>query len=421
MNKKIAILICVLTIITMIFSACATKEKEDTSSPGAVVDPEDTSIDEDATVEDTTIIVAELDGEPIYKNEYNELYSYYCSTYGVEEDNEEYASMIQEMVFADLIGEKVLYKNLEEKGYMELTDEQQAQAEQSAQAELDYYIEYYYMTTIEEELGEDYSDEDLQAKMEEYETILLESAGRKKEDVIKNYKYDVASEAAFEELTGDVKPTDEEVLAQYDENVAASQEEMDEDPTAYVSNVSNGYTLYYVPEGVRSVKQILISLDDDTTGAISVLRESDYDDAADILLAEGLAGVQEEAEEVLDLLQSGEITFDEAIAAYNDDTGMDADSEGYPVVEGCTAYVDSFTQGAMSLVNIGEISELIISDYGYHIIEYSLDIAQGSVDYENVKQEIYDELLAGLQNEAWTALLDEWEEASEIVYYYDKV
>ena len=55
---------------------------------------------------------------------------------------------------------------------------------------------------------------------------------------------------------------------------------------------------------------------------------------------------------------------------------------GYPVAEGCTTYGDAFTAGAMALENVGDISDVVTTDYGYFIFRYADDLTAGSADFE---------------------------------------
>ncbi|MGI5848950.1 MAG: peptidylprolyl isomerase [Christensenellales bacterium] len=412
MNRKITILFSVLIVAAMIFSACGVEEPKDTSTAGAPLETETVTASADET-----IIVAKIDGQPIYKNEFVT----YLKQSGYGEDilqDKSYSEYI-ESILKTFVTEKVLRSFLEEKGYMNLTDEQIAKAEQDAQTDIDYYIESNYKPAIKQELGEDYTDEQYQAKKAEYEQTIFEGLGMTKEELIDMYKLSVAKEAAYADLVGDIKPTEQDVKAKYDENVASDKETIGADPTIYISDFLYGSTAYYVPAGVRWVKQVLIAFDEDTKNAISTLREAGYNDQADVVQQNGLQQIRQNAEDVLSKLQSGGLTFDQAIEQYNEDPGMNA--KGYPIVEGTTDYVKSFTQAAMSLENIGTRTDLVPSDFGYHIIEYTADEPEGAVSFDNVKDEIYDELQHSLQGNAWSALIGEWEAGLNVVYYFENL
>jgi len=407
LNKRFMALLGVIMAVLMLFGACAVKEAEETATASA--SPEATE----------NPVVAEVNGEPIYYDEFYTLYASAAAQYGVSEDDETNGSYIRDMIIDSLVNEKIMTQKLTENGYMDLTDEQIAEAESKANADLDSYIDYYYGSEIKTSLGEGYTDEQYKEAKVPYQEQVLTGMGYTKDDFLSAYKLQLAEEAARTALVGEILPTDDEVQAKYDEEVASAKESMDADPTQYESTVSSGATVYYVPAGVRTVRQVLIKIDDNASGAISVLRQQGYDDQADYLLEKALADIKTEADDVLKKLKSGSIKFDEAITTYNDDTGMP--ETGYPVVQGSTTYVESFTTGAMGLKAVGEFTELVTSDYGYHIIEYFSDVPAGAVSFESVKDSIKDTLTATMQGEAWQKIVDEWTEASNVVKYEENM
>ena len=406
MNKKITVLLCVLLAAVMLLGACTAKQTEEDARPGAA-----SNIDDD-------FVIVTVNGEPIYYKDYYPRYASACAQYGISEDDETYGSYLKESILESLINEKIMIQNLTEMGYMDLSEEQLAKAQTDAQGELDMMIDYYYASTIESELGEDYSDEDYaQAKLR-YEDELLAGSGFSKEDLVNYYKLEMATAAAKEALVGDALPTDQQVREKFDEYVAADKEMFDETPSMYESDINSGSPVYYTPEGVRMVRQVLVLIDEDAKSAIQLLRSEGYDEHADILLEAALADIKEKAEEILGKINSGELSFEQAIEEHNEDPGQP--EEGYPVTEDSTTYMEAFTAGAMELEATGQVSGLVGTDYGYHIIEYFKDVEAGAVDFESVKDEIYESLLSMIQDEQWNAIVDEWTNAADIVYTEEK-
>lgn len=409
MNKKIVGILSLVVVAAMLLGACAMEDAADTATPGPVVD------------NDAATVVAEVNGEPIYYDEYYEAFAGYCSANGIPEDDEMYGPIIQQMALDTLVSDKVLEQKLEELGYMDLSDEKMAEAEQLAQDEINYNIEYVYGTEIADALGEDYTDEEYDAAVAEYEQQLLDMYSLNKEDIIARQVLQTATEVANEDYVKDIAPTEDEIKAQYDEYVAQDKEELDADPTMFVSYYLDKSPAYYVPDGVRLVLHVLTALDDDTQAAIGLLRSEGYDDQADIVREEALAGIEEEAQELLEKLESGELDFEEAALSedYSDDPGMDA--EGYPVVEGTTDYAQEFTDASLALEEIGDMSGLVASDFGYHIIKYIGDETQGAVDYDSVHDTIAEKLKTAQQMDAWNSQLEQWEEDADIVYYEENM
>lgn len=402
MNKKLTVLLCVALAAVMLLGACTAKQTEEDAKPGAASD-----IDDD-------FVIVTVNGEPIYYREYYPQYASACAQNGISEDDETYGAYLKESILESLINEKIMMQNLTEKGYMDLTAEQNAKAQSDAQAQLDMMIEYYYASAIEEELGEDYSDEGYAQAKAKYEDELLAGSGFSREDLVDYYKLEMAQTAAMEALVGDALPTDQQLREKFDEYVAADKEVFDETPSMYESDINNGSPVYYTPQGVRMVRQILISIDEDAQSAIQLLRSEGYDESADMLLEAALAAIKEDSEGILGKINSGELSFEEAIKEHNEDPGQP--EEGYPVTEGSATYMEAFTAGAMELESLGQVSGLVGTDYGYHIIEYYKDIEAGEADFESVKDELYDSLLATIQDEQWNAVVEEWTNAADIVY-----
>jgi hypothetical protein len=396
LKKKLAGMLSVILAAVMVLGACSLVETEENATGSAT----------------PKVMVAEVGGDPIYYDDYYEQYVSMCEQWGVSPDDETYASFIQESVIETMVSEKVLTKMLTEKGYMDLTDTQLAKAEENAETDLNEYIDYAYKADIEADLGEGYTDAEYAAAADSYKQQLLSSIGQTWEQVVESYQLGIAEEAAKADLLIGLEPSEDDVRTEFDEQVAAEKEMMEEDPTSYEMY---GAEVYYVPEGYRNVKHVLIKVDESAGEAVSLLRENELDAQADYLLEKALADIQEKAEEVLAKLQSDEITFDQAIADYNED--IDMPEEGYAVSEGSSTYMEAFTTGAMALESVGDISELIATDYGYHIISYVSDVTSGAVDYETVKAEIFETLKAQLQDEKWSALQEEWKTANNVVYY----
>ena len=410
MNKRIAAILGVMIAVMMLLGACAVKQSEETATASA--SPEATASEQ--------VIVAKVNGEPIYYDQFHAIYANACASYGISEDDETNGSYLKDMIMESLINEKIMTQKLTENGYMNLTDEQAAQAEKDAQEYLSSNIDSYYGSQIQAGLAEGYTDEEYQAAKAPYEEQILKAMGYDtKQAFIDYYKLTVAEDAAKTALVGDIKPTEEEVQAKYDENVARDQKTMDANPSTYESSAAGGATVYYVPAGVRQVLQVLVKIDDEWSSAIKTLRDAGNDAQADYLLEKAQADIKAEADDVLKKIKSGSISFADAIATYNDDTGMP--ETGYSVVSGGTTFVEPFTTAAMNLKAVGDVSELVPTDYGYHILQYVSDVPAGAVVYENVKQEIYDTLLATMQDEAWQTIVDEWTNTSKIEKFEDKL
>lgn len=127
------------------------------------------------------------------------------------------------------------------------------------------------------------------------------------------------------------------------------------------------------------------------------------------------------ANDVVDLFNTG-TGIDELISIYGGDPGMTTEptmSTGYAVSENSEAWDAAFTQAAMSIEKIGELSEPARGASGIYIVYYLSDITPGEVDYETAKDEVRATLLETKQSEAYDAQLAAWMEELNVTYYLD--
>ena len=75
---------------------------------------------------------------------------------------------------------------------------------------------------------------------------------------------------------------------------------------------------------------------------------------------------------------------------------------GYPVAEGSQLYGDEFIAGALALENVGDVSDVIATDYGYFILRYAKNLEAGEVDFESRKDAETEETLTNKKNDAYS-------------------
>lgn len=413
MNNRKLVIAAALLMSMLLLGGCAT----------ALLGPDNSAAASPTTSEDAaTIVVAEVNGEAIYKDALNTAfdslsYQYYYS--GVDTSSDEAVASIKQEALDSLIKDKVREQKIAALGYSTLTEEEKAEADADMVEDLVKYIEANSMDAVLATLEEGYTDEDLQAAKEAYVDTLLADNNLTREEFVIPYQEKVVNKKALKAEKGEIAPTEDEVKAKFDEYVAADEETMGSDPLSYVTSINDGTTVYYAPANVRWVRHVLIKLDEETISAISLLRSEGYDAAAEIVLQNGLTAIEERANEALSKIESGEITFEEAIAQYGGDPGQT--EKGYPVMANTTAYQEAFTAGAMELTTVGAHTGLVATDYGYHIIEYYQDEAKGPISYDLVKDEIFKELQETMQNEAWEELLEQWKTEATVVTYAERL
>ena len=79
------------------------------------------------------------------------------------------------------------------------------------------------------------------------------------------------------------------------------------------------------------------------------------------------AAAKAKAQECLDKINSGELSFEDTVEQYSDDTGS-KEKKGDVGWDKLTTFVDSY-QTALEGLNKGDVSDVVESTYGYHVIK----------------------------------------------------
>ena len=142
----------------------------------------------------------------------------------------------------------------------------------------------------------------------------------------------------------------------------------------------------YYEDNYITAKHILITTDDPASGETKRTDEE----------------AKKEAQSILDRINAGE-DFDTLMNQYSEDTGLSNNPNGYTFTEG--QMVTEFYDGAKALAE-DEVSELVKSSYGYHIIKrVKLDDSQ----LDNFKSDIIS-AISGSMDE----LLQQWMDEAQV-------
>lgn len=287
-----------------------------------------------------------------------------------------------------------------------LTAEEAEAVKADAVADMEGYLDTYMDDTIEDEAERKAEaiknfDAAYKAAGYTYEGLLAEME--------KEYTDNAIGQKLLDELYATIaEPTDEEIQARYDEELASDIETYTANPSQYHSD--NTYYAYYgnlrplqAPEGLYYVKHILIK-NAETAGEEDA--ERDY---------EALA------KEVMDKVNAGE-DFEALIKEYNEDPGMESNPEGYIIGADFTGiYDEPFQLAAAELIKEGDVSGMVEGANGIHIIKRYGEVSTEPVALDEVKEEIKTMILSELQNELYTAKIAEWREGLDVVTYDKRV
>ena len=389
--------------------------------------------------------------------------AYYYSLYGSSFDatSAENIAAAQEEAVNALKEDLALTAKAAELGLDQLTAEEEEKAKTSAQESYDSALDYVKTNMLQ--------DSGLEGEeLDKAAADKLTELGVSLDAYIESAKKTAVDDKLREYAIKDVAVTDEEIKTEYDSRVEKDKETYGENAGSWASAANNGTTLYYTPAGVRRVKQILTKFKDEDQTAIDDAKKAQTDAntavtaanakvsaAQETLDTEGITeeiqtqaeadlkaaneelekantdldaankavedatnkafeNIAADADEILKQLKDGE-DWQKLMDEKNQDPGMKSNEKGYAVAAGMTGFDSAFVDAAMALAKPGDVSDKVKgSSYGYYIIRYDSDEAEGAVSLDDVKETISSALLSTKQNEAYNAAKEQWVEEAGI-------
>lgn len=207
------------------------------------------------------------------------------------------------------------------------------------------------------------------------------------DDAVKNYGGD---EKAFVEMIGQIGYTKEAYLEsiksslaqqKLKEKVAPAKEPTDEEIVSYLNENLSSYN------GARRSSHILFKVPEEASD-------------------EQRAKVEEEAQKVLDKINAGDLEFEEAAKDYSEDSS--AEKGGDVGWDKLATFVPEY-QDALSALSEGQVSGLVKTDYGYHIIKCTGVFDVQTVDsIDEVPEGIRDYVSDMIETQAVSAAYGDW-------------
>jgi len=452
--RKYALLVMVMALVLAFTSSCGLIVKDEAVDAQTVI----------VEVAGTTITKAEVKQAAENVLDYQEyMYSYYGMSY--DRTDADHIASAQESAINALIEQAVIKQKIQEYGEDQFTDEELATITETVDSTYDSYYsavkEYYF---ADSELTGDELTAAVETKMQAMGYGDMES-------MLADEKLSAATDKLKEDVVKDLTVTDDEAMSEYATQESTAMSTYSSDLTQYASDVSSGAIIYYIPDGYRYVKNLLIKIGDDDKTAISNMNSqiSDDQDSLDAITSAVAELPEDPAEDTEDEQRSrAELTeqsdtltaeiadltaqletltesayeaiqptvdeveakiaaggdFDALVAEYGEDTGMQSEpakSLGYLVCEGITTYLDVFTEEAMALKKVGDITDPFRSDYGIHILQYASDLESKQVPYSAVKDQIIEDLLTEKQDTLYDETLNQWIADANAKTYADRM
>ena len=389
--------------------------------------------------------------------------AYYYSLYGSSYDTTDPSNIAsaQEAAVQALKEDLALTAKAAELGLDQLSAEEEETAKTKAQESYDSAVEYVKNNMLQ--------DSGLEGEeLEKAAADKLTELGVQLESYIESERKSIIDNKLLEDTVKDVTVSDDEIQAEFDSRVQTDKENYTGNAGSWATAANNGTTLYYTPEGVRRVKQILIKFTEEDQAAIdeaktqqanattavttanakvSAAQETlDVEGITEEIKAEAeadLSAANEELEKANADLEAANKAVDDAtnkafenIASAaddvlqqladgadwqtlmdekNEDPGMKNNEKGYAVASGMTSFDSAFVDAAMALEKPGDVSDKTKgTSYGYYIIRYESDEAEGPVNLDDVKETISSSLLSTKRDDTYNAAVDKWVEEANI-------
>lgn len=407
-------------------------------------------------------VVASYDGGELTQADvmasFSNMYSNYSQMYSMFGYSmpADMVTTVEQSVVEDAVKNVAIAKQMEARG-LKLDDEKLTALQTEADEHYKELYDTFYASVTEK-------DEAVHAKQTEYNMAVN---GFTKDAL---YAIEVA-EANQELVEQNVRDeisdlSDEELQAAYEAKLKEDEDKYSASGSSLESDMSSEDALVsWLPEGYRTVKHILIIPEESVLDAYKDARsayedaQSDLDtlndeleelshdheaeegeeeephrtaeeiqadiDAAQTKLESLKTGmdkaaedcrtaVKEKTDEIYAKLDAGE-DFAALIEAYGEDPGMQNEptkTRGYYVSTGSTNWDKNFTEGAMSLEKVGDVTRTpVVGNSGVHIIRYETDVTPGAVALEEIKDALYAKTLETAKSDHYTSELNSWVEA----------
>lgn len=398
------------------------------------------------------VLLAVVNGNEIYTDSYNFQYvlNYFESQYGELEGDD--LSYVKGIALNNAVEMAILSQKAEEMGISQVTDAQKSEYKAQALVSWEEMIAYYENMYFG--IDDNSSDED-KANARAMILSALEAQGATQDAYVNEYVEGCIQNAPYEavsaELTKDISITDEMIVDAF--NAAVEEDKSMYDGNVFMYEFSTHYygqSSYFIPEGYRGVLNILLSVDEELLNTYNTLtatyEEQQEAETADETTEETteasaeetaapaepvtpeqieaarqaiLDSVQPAVDEIMGKIQNG-VPFQDLIAEYNTDPGMtdpETLANGYMVHADSIVWDPAFTESAMSLEKVSDVSTPVVSSFGVHILYYLRDVPAGAVEMtDEIKSALADSLISDLKNDRINTALSGWKAETDITY-----
>lgn len=361
--------------------------------------------------------------------EFNKQYQYYLKVNEIEDDTAAAVSADCKQRRTDIIENMILNKIYLQKardlGIAELSAEDMAIVDEEYESQIEAQVKYYGekalnadssdtadSSTSEGSESDSASEEEIISKGNEVFDKLLADCGLTRDDLHRWLEEYLISANMLDESVKSVSR--ESAEEEFNKIIAEIKELYNSDDR--LMYFQNNYFDYWIPEGSRMIKHVLLGFDEETRTQIEELRKDSKDDDADALRAEKAEEFADRIAEVNKLLDDNE-DFNTILLYYSSDAaGSSAYPDGYLVTPNDPRWVTEFAEAAFVPEKPGDRT-LCTSDFGVHIMIYASDAKVS----EDVIKSAVDNIHGQLRSQEADKLIEQWEAEYNYSIDYEKL
>ena len=316
--------------------------------------------------------------------------------------NDEQEQQLADSVLEHFIGLGVLENLLRAAGQADMDDQTQRMLDEQAQQT--YEAAWQQVAAGIREDSPDVTDGQIDA--------FLADMGCTPEAYRQQLELELKNQRVLDRYCGEIALGDGEALAYYEQNyVSVCRERYEGNIPLFEQEVLvSGGVSYYVPEGYRRIKHIVMALPEDIANRLSALQSgssSISEDAWQALLDAAGKAMKPKTDAIYQALADGE-SFESQMELYSYDTGVAPEDPGYLIHADSELWDEGFLKAAMALEHPGDVSEPVVTAAGVHIILYAGDEPAGALALTQEQQALLEqEALADKQTRALEELVSQ--------------
>lgn len=314
--------------------------------------------------------------------------------------NDAQKQQLTDSALEHFIGLGVLESLLREAGQAEIDSETQSLLDQQARQACEAARQQ--MAEVIREESPDASDEQIDA--------FLEDMGCTPDAYREELELSLKNQRLLNLYCGEIALSDGEALAYYERQyVSVCRERYEGNIPLFEQEVLlSGGISYYIPEGYRRIKHIVMALPEEIADRLSAMQSGSTaisKDAWQALQEAAGEAMKPKTDAIYQALADGE-SFESQMALYSYDTGVAPEDAGYLLHADSVLWDEGFLKAALALEHPGDVSEPVVTPAGIHIILYAGDEPAGALALTKEQQELLEqEALADKQTQELEALV----------------